>query len=77
MRDSSKEKAHASSRQKPDWKSIEWKTVERKVRKLQVRIAKAVLVTEQLGRLNAKVAKEGLELCDGKLSCPVLRRRAS
>jgi RNA-directed DNA polymerase len=42
MRDFSKEKAHASSRQKPDWKSIEWKTVERKVRKLQVRIAKAV-----------------------------------
>jgi len=42
MRDSSKKKAHASSRQKPDWKSIEWKTVERKVRKLQVRIAKAV-----------------------------------
>ena len=31
------------------------------------------MVTEQLGRLNAKVAKEGLEPCDGKLSCPVLR----
>jgi RNA-directed DNA polymerase len=42
MRDSSKKKAHASSRQRPDWKSIEWKTVEPKVRKLQVRIAKAV-----------------------------------
>jgi len=42
MRDSSKKKAHASSRQKLDWKSIEWKTAEPKVRKLQVRIAKAV-----------------------------------
>ena len=42
MRDSSKKKAHASSRQRPNWKFIEWKTVEPKVRKLQVRIAKAV-----------------------------------
>ena len=32
-----------------------------------------LLVTEQPGHLNAKVAKEGLEPCDGKLSCPVLR----
>ena len=29
------------------------------------------------GRLNAKVAYEGLEPCDGKLSCPVLRGLAS
>ncbi|MBW1861327.1 MAG: reverse transcriptase N-terminal domain-containing protein [Deltaproteobacteria bacterium] len=42
MRNSSKKKVHASSHQKPSWKSIDWKTVERKVRKLQVRIAKAV-----------------------------------
>ena len=42
MRNSYNKKAHASSHSKPDWKSIDWKTVERKVRKLQVRIAKAV-----------------------------------
>ena len=40
---------------------------------MQSRSCQIILVTEQLGLLNAKVAKEGLEPCDGKLSCPVLR----
>ena len=40
---------------------------------MQSRSCQIILVTEQLGRLNAKVAKEGLEPCDGKLSCSVLR----
>jgi hypothetical protein len=33
---------HASSRQTLDWKSVDWKKVERKVKELQIRIAKAV-----------------------------------
>jgi RNA-directed DNA polymerase len=35
-------KIHASSRQKLDWSSIDWKRVEKKVKELQMRIAKAV-----------------------------------
>jgi RNA-directed DNA polymerase len=42
MRNSSKKKIHASSHRKPDWRFIAWKTVGRKVRELQMRIAKAV-----------------------------------
>ena len=34
---------HASSRQVLDWESVDWKKVERKVKELQIRIAKAVL----------------------------------
>jgi hypothetical protein len=34
---------HASSHQTLDWESVDWKKVERKVKELQIRIAKAVL----------------------------------
>jgi hypothetical protein len=40
---------------------------------VQSRSCQITLVTGQLSHLNAKVAKEGLEPCDRKLSCPVLR----
>jgi hypothetical protein len=33
---------HASSHRKPDWNSINWKVVRKKVKELQMRIAKAV-----------------------------------
>jgi hypothetical protein len=33
---------HASSHQNLDWKSISWKRVKKKVKELQMRIAKAV-----------------------------------
>jgi RNA-directed DNA polymerase len=42
MRSSSKKCIHASSHPKLNWKSIDWIMVEEKVRKLQMRIAKAV-----------------------------------
>ena len=42
MRTSSKKKIHASSHQKLDWRCIDWKKVEKKVKELQMRIAKAV-----------------------------------
>jgi RNA-directed DNA polymerase len=35
-------KTHASPRQELDWKSIKWKKVKKKVKELQMRIAKAV-----------------------------------
>ena len=35
-------RVHASSHRNLDWKSIQWKKVERKVKELQMRIAKAV-----------------------------------
>lgn len=41
MRNSSKN-VHASSHRELNWKAIDWKKVERKVRELQMRIAKAV-----------------------------------
>ncbi len=37
-----KKRIHASYHQKPDWNSINWKKVGAKVKKLQMRIAKAV-----------------------------------
>ena len=33
---------HASSHRKLDWESIEWRKVEKKVKELQMRIAKAI-----------------------------------
>ena len=60
MRDSSKKKAHASVNSMSEGATDAY----RKGRSGMI---------EQLGHLNAKVAKEGLEPCDGKLSCPVLR----
>jgi len=41
MRAASKQ-IHASSRHKLNWTSINWKTVKKKVKELQMRIAKAV-----------------------------------
>ena len=43
MRSFLHENIHASSRRKFNWNSINWKRVERKVKELQIRIAKAVL----------------------------------
>jgi hypothetical protein len=42
MRSSPNENIHASSRRKLNWNAIKWKRVERKVKELQIRIAKAV-----------------------------------
>ncbi len=42
MRSSLNENIHASSRRKLNWNAIKWKRVERKVKELQIRIAKAV-----------------------------------
>jgi RNA-directed DNA polymerase len=42
MRMASEKHIHASYHQKPDWNSINWKKVSAKVKKLQMRIAKAV-----------------------------------
>jgi RNA-directed DNA polymerase len=42
MRMVSKESIHAFSREKLHWDSIDWKTVQKKVKELQMRIAKAV-----------------------------------
>ena len=42
MRSFLNENIHASSRRKFNWNSIIWKRVEKKVKELQIRIAKAV-----------------------------------
>jgi len=42
MRSFLNENIHASSRRKLNWNSINWKKVEKKVKELQIRIAKAV-----------------------------------
>jgi RNA-directed DNA polymerase len=42
MRAASLKQVHASSRRKLTWDAITWKTVGRKVKQLQMRIAKAV-----------------------------------
>ena len=59
MRDSSKKKAHASVNSMSEGATDAYRKG-------------CSGMTEQLGHLNAKVAKEGLEPCDGKLSCPVV-----
>jgi hypothetical protein len=46
---------HASSHPKLNWTSIKWKKVKKKVQELQMRIAKAVLLTERLGHLYTEV----------------------
>lgn len=42
MRAASQKQVHASSRRKLTWDAITWKTVGRKVKQLQMRIAKAI-----------------------------------
>jgi len=42
MRSFLNENIHASSRRKLNWNSINWKKVRKKVKELQIRIAKAV-----------------------------------
>ena len=42
MRSFPNENIHASSRRKLNWNSINWKKVRKKVKELQIRIAKAV-----------------------------------
>jgi hypothetical protein len=71
MRAASKQ-IHASSHPKLNWTSINWKQVKKKVRELQMRIAKAVL-NRTTGSPWPGRAFEGLELCDGKPSRTVLR----
>ena len=63
---------------------MDWPTIQRNVRRLQVRIAQATK-EGSWGRVRAlqrlltskprplRGAFEGLELCEGKLSCTVLR----
>ena len=58
---------HASSLRK-----FNWKKVKRKVRELKMRIAKVVQQNDRVSSM-PRMAFEGLEPCDGKLSCPVLR----
>lgn len=58
-----KKRIHASYHQKPDWNSINWKKVGAKVKKLQMRIAKAV----RERRYIPPVASDSLILC--KIVC--------
>ena len=62
------------------WYAIDWPAIQRNVRRLQVRIAQATKAG-RWGKVRAlqhllthsPEAFEGLELDEGKLSCPVLR----
>ncbi len=58
------------------WNSIDWNVTLRKVRQIQTCIVKYLKPLKRLRMLQVWVLKGalcGLELCDGKLSCTVLR----
>ena len=55
-----------------NWTAINWKAAQQQVRRLQVRIAKAVTKTPPRARTEAH-RLERLEPDEGKLSRPVLR----
>src|SRR6266567_3002347 len=75
----------AVSREAAAWYAIDWQATHRNVRRLQVRIVQAtkasrwgkVQTLQRLliprNRVSPKEAFEGLELCERKLSCTVLR----
>ena len=63
---------HASSHPKLNWTSINWKKVKKKVQELQMRIVKAVQQNDRVASM-PRLAFEGLEPCDGRLSRTVLR----
>jgi len=75
----------AVSREAAEWYAIDWQATHRNVRRLQVRIVQAtkasrwgkVQTLQRLliprNRVSPKEAFEGLELCERKLSCTVLR----
>ncbi len=65
-------KTGAPSALSQQWKSYDWKRAEKEVKRLQMRIAKAVL-TAGPGKQGSRV----LEPCDGKLSRTVLRGEGS
>ena len=56
-----------------DWKSIDWTSIEKQVRRLQVRIAKAVQARTAARCHYQRHWLEGLEPYDWKLSSTVLR----
>lgn len=70
---SSKEMVHSSTGRKANWHSMDWDKARSEVRRLQMRIAKAVKLT--VGLLQPGQPFEMLEPYDGKLSRTVLRRR--
>ncbi len=60
------------------WHSIDWKAAQRNVRRLQMRIAKAVTLPRHGVMLTTGILNKGnllkcLSRYDGKLSCAVLR----
>jgi reverse transcriptase-like protein len=75
----------AASSEAEEWYAIDRPTIHRAVRRLQVRIVQAtkasrwgkVQILQRLliprNRVSPKEAFEGLELCERKLSCTVLR----
>ena len=75
----------AVSREAAEWYAMDWQATNRNVRRLQVRIVQAtkasrwgkVQTLQRLliprNRVSPKEAFEGLELCERKLSCTVLR----
>ena len=64
--------AGASSNKVSDWQAIDWPKVRRDVRRLQLRIAKAIRQTIA-GMPRTGASLERLEPCEGKLSRTVLR----
>ncbi len=75
----------AVSREAAEWYAMDWQAINRNVRRLPVRIVQAtkasrwgkVRALQRLliprNRVSPKEAFEGLELCERKLSCTVLR----
>jgi hypothetical protein len=55
------------------WKSLPWNSFQASVKRLQMRIAKAISIFLMTGWPGPRAAFEGLEPYEGKLSCPVLR----
>ena len=62
----------ASSNRVSDWQAIDWPKVRHHVRRLQLRIAKAIRQTIA-GMPRTGASLERLEPCEGKLSRTVLR----
>jgi len=67
MRNFLDENIHATSHRKLNWNSINWEKVEKKVKELQIRIAKAVREGKEYpGHLKPELAFEVLEPVRGE-----------